>query len=469
MTETRPGLEGGEHVLRARASSRYARRLLARTPVPSTTPRVELQRHASARANPGFEGPSRPRLRRRGDSTANLRGSWSRYARRTAPAPGGPRTRSRSTHFHPRRASRASSSFYVMRYDPRKGRTGRRIVNRQTNGTKGFGGYAVREGKPPFAGSPRSRWSGKRSLAVGRVPPDRVAFASATHPARPRRPRSHPADVDLAVFALSSERRDRLARRGARRPRRLRGRRKRAPHRRLIGEGAALSALRRATAPASASGSRPRRDRDRHRAHVDTTSLEPVGVLPAPLSRPSLHEIRNPPDRRRGARPRGVRRGGTFARVVGFAGDEVSAVPGARSMRAGSRPASSASRRTGTRSPRRGRRAARTHAWPTLHELSSVPLADDFVSSFSGAVGDDIFVDGDLDADAGNAVMVRPLPPSTASCSQGRRPASGRPPRRERDRRHPRAGDPSRAHPRARMATAGPRQASRRGGAAGNF
>ena len=38
----------------------------------------------------------------------------------------------------------------------------------------------------------------------------------------------------------------------------------------------------------------------------------------------------------------------------------------------------------------------RTHAWPSLHELSSVPLADDFISSFAGVVlGERIFVDGE--------------------------------------------------------------------------
>jgi hypothetical protein len=43
----------------------------------------------------------------------------------------------------------------------------------------------------------------------------------------------------------------------------------------------------------------------------------------------------------------------------------------------------------------------RTHAWPGLEQLSSVMLADDFASSYAGAVlGDRIFVDGE-DRDAG--------------------------------------------------------------------
>lgn len=48
----------------------------------------------------------------------------------------------------------------------------------------------------------------------------------------------------------------------------------------------------------------------------------------------------------------------------------------------------------------------RTHAWPGLEELSSVELADDFVSSYAGAIlGDRIFIDGE-DAETGeDAVM----------------------------------------------------------------
>ena len=42
----------------------------------------------------------------------------------------------------------------------------------------------------------------------------------------------------------------------------------------------------------------------------------------------------------------------------------------------------------------------RTHAWPGLQTLSSVPFADEFVSSYSGAVIDSlIFVDGEIDRD----------------------------------------------------------------------
>ena len=50
----------------------------------------------------------------------------------------------------------------------------------------------------------------------------------------------------------------------------------------------------------------------------------------------------------------------------------------------------------------------RTHAWPGLQELSSVELADDFVSSYAGAVlGHRILVDGH-DSETGDfdSVMV---------------------------------------------------------------
>jgi hypothetical protein len=49
----------------------------------------------------------------------------------------------------------------------------------------------------------------------------------------------------------------------------------------------------------------------------------------------------------------------------------------------------------------------RTHAWPGLDELSSIDLADDFASSYSGVVlGDRIFIDGEnRDTGDGDAVM----------------------------------------------------------------
>ncbi len=50
----------------------------------------------------------------------------------------------------------------------------------------------------------------------------------------------------------------------------------------------------------------------------------------------------------------------------------------------------------------------RTHAWPGLQELSSVELADDFASSYSGVVmGERVYVDGeDMDTGDVDAVML---------------------------------------------------------------
>ena len=50
----------------------------------------------------------------------------------------------------------------------------------------------------------------------------------------------------------------------------------------------------------------------------------------------------------------------------------------------------------------------RTHAWPDLTELSSVPLADDFTSSYTGVVvGDLILLDGhDADTETEDQVMI---------------------------------------------------------------
>lgn len=97
---------------------------------------------------------------------------------------------------------------------------------------------------------------------------------------------------------------------------------------------------------------------------------------------------------------------GSFARVVGFAGDVVSAVPtelDGGAIAAGFVGFSA----DGARVHLVEADELRTHAWPTLHELSSVPLADDFVSSFSGAVlGDEIFVDGEVAETHGDAVML---------------------------------------------------------------
>lgn len=251
---------------------------------------------------------------------------------------------------------------------------------------------------------------GKRSWPWVAFTADRVAFASATHihtrgldgpgPSFPL-----PPDVDLAMFALSSEsvaiasRVELAVLDGSA------AARKRARLDALLGEGAALSALafdrtsKRLWLSAET-------ETETVIALVDATSLDPVGVLrSAALPRPSLHEIHVHPLDDAALVLAACGEEGTFARVVGFAGDEVSAVPGA--LDAGGIAAGFVGfSADGARVHLAEADELRTHAWPTLHELSSVPLADDFVSSFSGAVlGDDIFVDGDLADAQEDAVM----------------------------------------------------------------
>lgn len=85
---------------------------------------------------------------------------------------------------------------------------------------------------------------------------------------------------------------------------------------------------------------------------------------------------------------------GTFARVAGCAGGVVSAIPTA--LDAGGIPAGLVGfSADGARVHLVEADELRTHAWPGLEELSSVELADDFISSFSGVVlGDSLFIDG---------------------------------------------------------------------------
>ena len=90
---------------------------------------------------------------------------------------------------------------------------------------------------------------------------------------------------------------------------------------------------------------------------------------------------------------------GTFARVAGWSGGGVEAIPTA--LDKGGIPAGFVGfSADGARVHLAEADELRTHAWPGLEELSSVELADDFVSSFSGVVlGDRILVDGE-DAEA---------------------------------------------------------------------
>ncbi len=142
-------------------------------------------------------------------------------------------------------------------------------------------------------------------------------------------------------------------------------------------------------------------------ALVDARSLDLVGVIRSPaFPRPALHELHLHPVDDAVLLLAACGEDGTFARVVGFAGDEVSVIPTALdtgAIAAGFVGFSA----DGVRVHLVEADELRTHAWPTLHELSSVPLADDFISSFSGAVlGGEIFVDGEDAETRDDAIML---------------------------------------------------------------
>ena len=96
---------------------------------------------------------------------------------------------------------------------------------------------------------------------------------------------------------------------------------------------------------------------------------------------------------------------GTFARVVGWSGEKVEAITGA--LDAGGIPAGFVGFSVdGQRVHLVEADELRTHAWPGLQELSSVELADDFVSSFAGAVlGEHLYIDGEFAEVSEDAVM----------------------------------------------------------------
>ncbi len=97
---------------------------------------------------------------------------------------------------------------------------------------------------------------------------------------------------------------------------------------------------------------------------------------------------------------------GTFARVATWTGDRLEAV--ATALDDGSIPAGFVGFSTdGARVHLAEADELRTHAWPGLEELSSVEFADDFVSSFAGAVlGGQILIDGEDSEAREDAVMV---------------------------------------------------------------
>lgn len=138
---------------------------------------------------------------------------------------------------------------------------------------------------------------------------------------------------------------------------------------------------------------------------LDVTTLASVGVARSPaFPRPALHEIHVHPQDDAILLLAACGDDGTFARVVGFAGDELASIPTA--LDSGNVAAGFVGFSVdGARVHLAEADELRTHGWPTLDELSSVTFPDDFVSGFSGAViGKDILVDGQLADDGDDAV-----------------------------------------------------------------
>lgn len=128
---------------------------------------------------------------------------------------------------------------------------------------------------------------------------------------------------------------------------------------------------------------------------LDARSLALLGAAKsAAFPPPAMHELMLHPEDDAVLLVAACGEEGTFARVAGCANDEVSAIPTA--LDAGGIPAGFVGfSADGARVHLAEADELRTHAWPGLEELSSVELADDFVSSFAGAVlGGSIYIDG---------------------------------------------------------------------------
>jgi hypothetical protein len=140
---------------------------------------------------------------------------------------------------------------------------------------------------------------------------------------------------------------------------------------------------------------------------LDARSLALVGVVrSAAFPPPAMHELMLHPHDDAVLLLGACGEEGTFARVAGVSGGEVSAI--ATTLDAGGIPAGFVGfSADGARVHLVEADELRTHAWPGLEELSSVELADDFVSSFSGVVlGDSILVDGQ-DAESSEDQIMR--------------------------------------------------------------
>lgn len=140
---------------------------------------------------------------------------------------------------------------------------------------------------------------------------------------------------------------------------------------------------------------------------VDARSHAVVGIARSPaFPRPSTHELYVHPQDDAALLLAACGEEGTFARVVGWSGGGVEAIETA--LDGGGVPAGFVGFSADAKRVHLAEAdELRTHSWPTLHELSSVELADDFVSSFAGAVlGGHVYVDGEL-ADVGEDAVMR--------------------------------------------------------------
>jgi hypothetical protein len=140
---------------------------------------------------------------------------------------------------------------------------------------------------------------------------------------------------------------------------------------------------------------------------VDARSHALVGIARSPaFPRPSTHELYVHPQDDAVLLLAACGEEGTFARVVGWSGEGVEAIETA--LDSGGVPAGFVGFSADvSRVHLAEADELRTHSWPALVELSSVDLADDFVSSFAGAVlGGHIYVDGEL-ADVGEDAVMR--------------------------------------------------------------
>jgi hypothetical protein len=128
---------------------------------------------------------------------------------------------------------------------------------------------------------------------------------------------------------------------------------------------------------------------------VHAASHAVIAVLrSAPFAAPSLHELYTHPQDDAVLLLAACGEEGTFARVAGWSDGPVDAIPtelDTGGVAAGFVGFSA----DGAYVHLAEADELRTHAWPGLHELAAVELADDFISSFSGVVlADRIFIDG---------------------------------------------------------------------------